>query len=445
MRNPVMEGRSDNRFLRFWKWAVLGAPVWWLLGFSLFIYHAMAFLLFFTMVYHFQKKPAGIFLPPSFFFLFSLGAIFLFSVLTHAFVYEPMRVAASLYNLSFWAMGLCLIAVMANSFSFSEAASYLKVFPPLAWGFVFFGVAALGSGLAGMRLVLFPTPLYFLTDFLGHTALVEETLTVQLLLSDLFASLTHPRFNALVPYPTAAGAMIMIVLMMLLTRAAMMKKTASPQFLFLFIANFSALLMTLSRTPILAFFVGFIVVFLLKKKHPLLWVFLFFLTLALALPWLDQFIGWLLELRQGSTSARLALYSYSLKQIAGVDWILGQGVKPREESAFSLPIGSHCTYLSLLFRTGVVGGLIFILFQGSLFWRWYRLRSRVVNSPSAFLFWRGLGWVFFGMAICMLTDDIDAPQLLAFIYFSLIGIFEGFARGLEPKFSGKITRVERDG
>ena len=147
-------------------------------------------------------------------------------------------------------------------------------------------------------------------------------------------------------------------------------------------------------------------------------------------PWLVMLLQFVMELREGSTVGRASLYTYSLGQLKGVDWVLGVGLRPREES-LEFPVGSHSTYLSFIFKTGMAGFMTLIAFQLSLFSRWYKLRSLVQKDRTALILWRGFGIIFMTMAFWMFSEDIDAPQFLAFLYFSYIGIFEGFRRGLK--------------
>jgi len=237
------------------------------------------------------------------------------------------------------------------------------------------------------------------------------------------------RFNVFSPYPTAAGAILVILLIMLVTRATIEKKTKNLVFIGLFMANLLGLFMTLSRMSIIAFVFSYFVVFLLMKKHIPIWT-LIFLAIAIAVaPLVHRLLEAMLSMREGSNSTRMQLYIYSLQQLHGVDWILGFGVKPRGE-AFIFPLGSHSTYVSMLFKCGAIGLIVLIFFQVSLLWRWYKLKAQAMRHRRDFLFWRGLGWIFISMGLWIITEDIDAPQLLSFLYFSMIGIFEGFRRKL---------------
>jgi len=416
---------------RFWRWIVLASVVWWLAGFNLFIYHLASFFLFMGLLYLSNRSSEGVIVPVSSKFMLNIAVFYFLSILLHTFFVgaDGARVIAAMYNLSFWIMGFMLVIVMANAYSSIELDPFLKVFTRLAWITGGIAVAMLVLWKTGRRELIIETPLYPLIRVLGDTQLVQSSLLVRPLLMDWFASGARPRFNVFSPYPTAAGAILMIILIMLATRAAIERKSLSLVFLGLFAANFLGLFMTLSRMSILAFVFGFFVVFILQKKNVPMWIFIMFAVTLLLTPLLIRLLEYMLSLREGSNSVRMQLYLYSLQQLKGVDWILGFGVKPRGE-AFIFPLGSHSTYISMLFKCGIIGLIILVGFQVSLLWRWYFLKSRACQKRRDFLFWRGLGWVFVALGLWIFTEDIDAPQMLAFLYFSMIGVFEGFRRRL---------------
>jgi len=213
----------------------------------------------------------------------------------------------------------------------------------------------------------------------------------------------------------------------MMARASYLKKMTHPPFLFLFGGCFIGFLMTLSRISLAGFFLGLVVVLLVEKKHFPIWIVGILVVSALCFPLIESFSEWIMGLREGSTSVRFSLYRYSLEQLHDTDWILGLGVKPRE-NIFAIPLGSHSTYISMIFKTGVFGVTGVLLLQASLLLRWVRLRAHVIRHRHLFLFWRALGMVMIAMAVWMATEDIDAPQFLAFLYFSMIGCFEGLRR-----------------
>ncbi len=424
-----MEGETLT--YKLWRWSVTAAAVWWFLGLNLFIYQIVTFFLFMGMLYMSNRASAGLYFPPSTGYILCIAVFYFLSIFLHVFFVgaEASRVIAALYNLSFWIMGFMLIMVLSNAFSSFCVAPFMKTFTRLAWMMGVAAAAMLWLWRTGHREVIFETPLYFLTRFLGDTQLVESSLLVRPLLMDWFASANRPRFNMFSPYPTASGAITVIVLAMILTRAAMERQIKSVWLWILVVLNLIGLVMTLSRMSLLAFVFGGMAVFLLQKKNMSLWILLIFGAFAAALPLLQQILEYMLSLREGSNDIRMQIYVYSLQQLQGPEWILGYGVKPRDD-AFMFPLGSHSTYISSLFKCGLMGLTALIGFQVSLLWRWYKLKPWAALSRRDFLLWRACGWVFIGIGLWLFTEDIDAPQLLAFLYFSVVGVFEGFRRRL---------------
>jgi O-antigen ligase len=102
------------------------------------------------------------------------------------------------------------------------------------------------------------------------------------------------------------------------------------------------------------------------------------------------------------------------------------GAKPRE-NFLSIPVGSHSTYISVLYRVGIMGLLAFIAFQISCIFAWLRIRINLIGRDQHRL-WSILGVALIAMSIWMIGEDIDAPQLVAFLYFILVGIIFAFGK-----------------
>ncbi|MDP3919489.1 MAG: hypothetical protein Q8R76_01600 [Candidatus Omnitrophota bacterium] len=423
---------EDRLFTRVCQCTLMGAPFWWLLGFNLFVYHFVAAFLLLRMVHRYTSEDRGIYVPPSAIYLMMIMTVYFFSLLINGMSADTMRMMASVYNLSYWGMGFSLVLVLANTCSFSHMKGFLKAFLWLGCAIAIMGILVFIVSNGGRNNLAFHTPLYGLTRILGHTTLVENSLMAKPLSWDWLASVRHPRLNLMSPYPTASGGVIMLIVVMTVTWGMWEKKLRSPLFLLLVIANMAALFMTLSRMPIIALGVSFVGVLLIQRRHAILWILAFLLLLSVTLPWLEKMTEWVLGLRGGSTTGRIALYQESFRQMSGVDWILGMGFKPRVY-LISTPLGSHSTIISLIYKTGVSGAIIFIIFQAHLLWRWFSMKAFVVEKKSYLNLWFGLGWALSCMAMLMITEDIDAPQLLAFAYFVLLGIFEAYYRERVPE------------
>ncbi len=418
---------GNRKGFSFWRWILWASPLWWFLGGIMLIYHlACAWMLMLGRSGRQESK--SLYLPATVFYVISIFTVYLFSILIHASAESASRVLASGYNLSFWLMAAGLIIYFSNHFEVSDISEIYKTFKGLAAVMALLSLWAASLIFMGVRQFSFETPLFFLTRVLGDTALVKQSVTAMLLIFDWFAEAERPRFNALMPYPTATAAFIVIVIFMVVT--ALRSRSVRPRFFgwgMIILFCLGGLFLTFARMALFSFLLSFLIVFVIQKKHFPLWLMLILGSCIILVPVIAQGMAFFLGLREGSTTTRLDLYGYSLQFLRGAEWLIGMGIRPRDES-FAFPIGSHSSYVSLLFRTGLAGLTAFLGLQGILLLRWYQLKKWVQQDREQFVFWQGLGWVFWMMLFWMLTEDIDAPQLLAFTYFSLIGIFEGFRR-----------------
>ena len=428
--NEAQDGFRGRSLLKGWSAVLLCAPVWWLLGLNLIVFHVTAYLLIMGLVLEGPRiRQRWLWTPISVLPLW-IGVIGGVSLLIHLRTGDPERIMAAVYNLSFWFMGAMLIIVLSASFTASYMTRFLRHFMLLAVMNVVFILTALGAAALGKLSWDVATPLHGLTRLVGggDAVLVDYSVSVRLLTPDWFASTAVPRLNILGPYPTAGAGFMMIVLVMLFTWGCMNNNTRNPAFLLLFAVNLLGFFMTLSRMPIVAFFTCCALVWLVQKN--VVWTSIVVLCLlgVAMLPAAQQSLEYVLLAREGSTNSRFDLYLHSVAQLQGIDWGVGLGLKPRVAAFDDMPIGSHSTYVSLLFRTGICGLAGFVMFQVLLIARWYGLMTLARMRREDFLVWRAFGLVFLMMGFWMLTEDIDAPQLLAFTYFSCIGIFEGFRR-----------------
>ncbi len=67
----------------------------------------------------------------------------------------------------------------------------------------------------------------------------------------------------------------------------------------------------------------------------------------------------ILHVRPGSNSDRMRIYTETINRISETSWILGAGIKEMN-LAGAYPLGSHCTYLGIIFKAGILGGICFM-------------------------------------------------------------------------------------
>ncbi len=69
-------------------------------------------------------------------------------------------------------------------------------------------------------------------------------------------------------------------------------------------------------------------------------------------------VSYFLTMRQGSTNTRIQLYKDSIQRMINESIIFGCGIK---DTWKSIPYGSHSTYIGMYYKTGILGGTIFLL------------------------------------------------------------------------------------
>ncbi len=68
----------------------------------------------------------------------------------------------------------------------------------------------------------------------------------------------------------------------------------------------------------------------------------------------------ILHVRPGSNSDRMLIYRETINRISETSWVIGAGIKEMN-SAGVYPLGSHCTYLGIIFKAGILGGICFMV------------------------------------------------------------------------------------
>ena len=72
-----------------------------------------------------------------------------------------------------------------------------------------------------------------------------------------------------------------------------------------------------------------------------------------------NYLDGVLNSRQGSNSARFAIYRESLTAVFAQSPLIGIGIKYDMPNGF--PYGSHCTYIGVLYKTGLLGFVLFLV------------------------------------------------------------------------------------
>ncbi len=405
-------------------------PLWWVLGFSPFVYHLAAFIYFLSVILH---RRGRLLIPKEalllFLTLFAYGA----SLLVNSPFRDPSRVLGSLFNLSLWIMGWLVMVSVYNDETIDEE----KLFTYFSW-FIF-----ISGFLAVVSLILFANrPSFILPSLLkrffplaSSYPIVNDLTSIKLFYLDYFFSFRFPRLVLFSPYPNAFAALLLLSFspaLYLHYRQRQIGKIA-----FLSASFVVCLFLSLSRMSFIAFVIAMsAAVYLLisRRKSKTYWAFVFAVLFAAVLvftallPFIERS---LFEVRINSFQVRSDTYREALKYIISNPF-LGIGVKPRQ-ALLPVPIGSHSTYIGLLLKSGIFGTIPFITLLVIMLVKLVRkiMETENFNEKLKAL---ALFVSFLSIVMWMGLEDIDAPTLVAFVFFLIAGLaLKGTAKQWEKR------------
>lgn len=156
-------------------------------------------------------------------------------------------------------------------------------------------------------------------------------------------------------------------------------------------------------------------------------------------------INVILGSRPDSSSDRLMQYKYALDTLSQYPFF-GVGDKFKVPDVY-LMIGSHSTYLSVLIRSGIIGTISIIGFILITFCQVFNNKKYITNRKSRNI-WFNTTWLFITSVIWMFTEEIDWPQIVAFLFFvnvALIFSFKKLSKSVCEKNELKIAFVTSSG
>ena len=134
----------------------------------------------------------------------------------------------------------------------------------------------------------------------------------------------------------------------------------------------------------------------------------------------DQIIGKLYSVfysRSGSNSTRFTIYRESLRLVLSQSPLIGMGIKYSlvDSYNFVFPYGSHCTYIGILYKTGVIGSLLYLI-------AFSKTGRSVINNLRCRKNGRYIMIVIAVYMISLITSDIDGMDWVIITAFSLLGL-----------------------
>lgn len=415
---PILTSPVDRDFCAL----ILFIPLWWLLGFRIFIFHALVTLMFIKLLVIKIKKKEQLYLPKTLIIFVFFCLLYVLSLLSNFSQAEIQRIYSSLYNFSLWIIGFFLVIIVFEQLTFRLLEKILRYVYIV--GFIA-GVISVGSiflWIIGLRNISFD-PLFFqILPVSVNFPLANDLIKIILSESDWILNGPFPRSRAFFAYPNALGGSMIIMIpyslaYIKLKRSEGVKKSYIPIGFMIF-----ALIFTNSRISILAILIAVCLVVFLKNKNKIIIIMLMLSIIFLVSPFIDNIIQSFLLVREGSSLSRLDNYRLSLKYSMQKP-LIGHGIKPLLKS-MEFPLGSHSTYTSLLIKTGILGLFLFLSFQVGVFSEWIR-KFEYYQQNNRFLLnklWAYFGIALLGSYIWVFSEDLDAPPIVTCLFFINIGI-----------------------
>jgi len=434
-------GSSYTRYprtpaLRYIYYFLLFYPIAWILGTSFFYFHLISLtlvLLLFSQSTTWNIQTRGAF--PAI-LLSAYVFVYLLSIVINSSGSSVTRIAAAYYNLSVWTVGIVAFFAglkinrldarpVLGKVAVSMFAT-LAIAGAIVWLFWYFG---------GIYRLAFNTPVWLIVERYLPYSLIQSSATLSLIEPDWRFGNLAPRTAVLGPYATATAATFLIFLPFYLSWRPPKLPIRCLKWLVCGLAVM-AFWFAFSRAALVILLVSTIIILLTSRR----WIqtgagILVIMLCIISLPFLGIITASFVEIRTGSSEQRFQLYEYQTEEVYERSPVIGLGVKERI-GPFDVPLGSHSTYLGAIYKTGFLGGILVLGFQLVVLGSWI-IQSISARSREDRSVLRQYGFAILSIMLWMTGEDIDAPQLVSFVYFFLCGGIFSNTRSPKFKFSGR--------
>ncbi|MFA6601083.1 MAG: O-antigen ligase family protein [Candidatus Omnitrophota bacterium] len=394
-------------------------PVWWVTGLSIVVYHVTALLIGIKLLVLSSRCNRPVRVPREMFCFVFLLLTYLISIAINVPLRPAQRVIASINNYVMLVMGFLIVLGVYNSDPETLFRGFFRACRWLCLVSVVVGAAALAywfyyrahfeteAWLARRMPSLLNYPYFFISLKISGTT------------SDWFSNQEFPRLTLYNQAPTATGGLLVMMMPMMMAYYADLKKPKRIEGTVLLILSFAVVFFTLSRAALYAFVGAWILVNVLEKDKKRLFLFGGLLLFAGLAGLIDKGVEFILEFRKPSTVGRFELYEEAFRIVIAENPILGVGVRFRDGFTM-MAIGSHALYIELLFVSGFIGLILFLVFQGAVMMSWYS-QKQYLKDPFESIVWKYLGMSLLGANIWLLSDTLFGLPFISYLYFLIVG------------------------
>lgn len=408
-------------------------PIFWLIGIKFLFIQMLSCILFMLNIKEIKKSNRSLQYLCIFILIYVISNII-------AIINNPMNFAISdfvgaIYGFSYWISGILLILAIVNSNEKNidviiKGLIILSIVQVLVFIWSIFKWNEGASNLSTMAILY-----KYLPGGLRDNSFLKSVMTINIAVKDYLSTGIAYRFNGFYVYPvaTALGSLYLLVYTYLF-KVDYKEKLKSISFNILKYALIIILLFCIyysrSRTVFvlipIAIFITEIIYFINKKNAKyIVGISILAILLVTIIVLKTDIVNKLLYSRAGSSSERLNSYRQAFEVIKE-NLLFGIGDKFKADGIFVL-IGSHSTIIGTLVKSGVCGFVGLIGFLITVVIKVFHNKKYIYNAFSKKL-WISTTFLFLSNTIWMITEDIDWPQIVAFLFFLNISIIFSFKK-----------------
>ncbi|MDU7242249.1 O-antigen ligase family protein [Clostridium sp.] len=408
-------------------------PFFWVIGLKFLFLQLLAFILLALNIKEIKKSDKLLKISFGFILIYAISNII-------AIINNPMNFAlsdfvGSIYGCSYWTSGILIICSIVNS-NDKNINIIIKGICILAIVQIIVFIMSIakwneGSGSISSMAILYN----YLPNALKENNFFKSVMTINITVKDYLSTGVAYRFNGFYTYPvaTALGSLYLLVYTYLFDCSS----TEKYRKIFVSIIKYALIFILVlciyySRSravflliPIALFSTVILYYFNKNNAKYIIGIVIVTIMIGVIILLKTDIIDKILLSRAGSSSERLNSYKYAF-QVIKENPFFGIGDKFKAEGIFVL-IGSHSTIIGTLVKAGVVGLIGIIGFLITVIVKIFDNKKYINNNFSKKI-WISTTFLFLSNIIWMITEDIDWPQIVAFLFFLNISIIFSFKK-----------------
>jgi hypothetical protein len=229
------------------------------------------------------------------------------------------------------------------------------------------------------------------------------------------------------------------------------QKLVSVAMLAVIFLDINTIVACLSRSAWVAFGITIGVNYFLASNHlsfkSLAYLIFIIVCASLFLLFFGETVGLRIFEKAHSNEARILNYSLVFEYVfSDIVYLLFGAATQIDHDLLDIPLGSHSTYIGILFKHGIIGFVLYITFLAMVFRRLlglFRLSVILRQEERDLVKALGFGVIFFLIQGSLIEIDVDAAYYLSVITFFSILVFLTDRLGSLPiKRAENVSRVD---